>query len=65
MLSKYPIKYIEPVFDSINFEKTILSTLTSQIFICFLAAENFSFVTLFSPKYQHYYTKEKIFVIMF
>ena len=37
-LSKYSIKYLELVFVSINFEITILSTLTSQFFIGFFAA---------------------------
>ena len=37
-LSKYPIKYSELVFILINFEITILSTLTSHIFIGFFAA---------------------------
>ena len=37
-LPKYLIKYLKLVFDSINFEITILSTLTSQIFIGFFAA---------------------------
>ena len=32
-LSNYPIEYLELVFLLINFEMTILSTLTSQIFI--------------------------------
>ena len=35
VLSKYQIKYLELVFVSINFEITILSTLTSTIFIGF------------------------------
>ena len=38
VLSKYPIKYLELVFVLTNFEITILSTLTSQIFIDFSAA---------------------------
>ena len=37
-LSKYPIKYLELVSVSINFEITILPTLTSQIFIGFFAS---------------------------
>ena len=37
-LSKYPIKYLELVSIFTNFEITILSTLTSQISIGFLAA---------------------------
>ena len=37
-LSKYPIKYLELIFVLTNFEITILSTLTSQIFIGFYAA---------------------------
>ena len=36
--AKYPIKYLELVFVSTNFEMTILSTLTSQIFVDFFAA---------------------------
>ena len=31
-LSKHPIKYLKLLFASINFEMTILSTLTSQFF---------------------------------
>ena len=37
-LSKNPIKYLQTVFVSPNFEITILSILTSQIFIVFFAA---------------------------
>ena len=37
-LSKYPIKYLELVFVLTNFEITILSTLTSQIFISLFGA---------------------------
>ena len=37
-LSKYPIKYLQLVFVLINFEITILSTLTSQTFIGFSAS---------------------------
>ena len=36
-LSKYQIKYLQLVFVPINFELTILSILTSQIFIVFFA----------------------------
>ena len=41
-LSKYSIKYLELVFALTNFEITILSTLTSQILITFLASQNIS-----------------------
>ena len=34
-LSKYSMKYLELVFLSTNFERTILSTLPSQIFFVF------------------------------
>ena len=47
-LSKYPIKYLELVIVSIDFEIAISSTLTSQNFIGFFAA-NFSFVNFVSP----------------
>ena len=40
-LSKYPIKYLELVFVSINFEITILSTSSSKIFIVFLYYKTF------------------------
>ena len=36
-LSKYPIKYVELVFVSTNFEITILSSLTSQILTGYFA----------------------------
>ena len=38
VLSIYPIKYLELVFVLTNFEITILSTLTSQVFIGLFAA---------------------------
>ena len=37
-LSRYPIKYLELVFVSINFGITMLLILTSQLFIVFFAA---------------------------
>ena len=40
-LSKYLIKYLELVFALTNFEMTILSTLTSEIFIGFLQHKTF------------------------
>ena len=40
-LSEYPVKYLELVSVFPNFEKTILSTFTSQIFIGSLAASTF------------------------
>ena len=43
VLSKYPIKYLESVCVSTNFEITILSTLTYQIFIGLFAAKDFSY----------------------
>ena len=52
-LSKYPIKYFELVFVSSNFGRTILSTLTSQIFIAFLHHKYFLLILL-SRQYQHY-----------
>ena len=58
VLSKYPIKYLELVFVSINFEKTILSTLPSQIIIGFFCRIK-PFFCYFSPaNSQHYYTME-------
>ena len=35
--SKYPVRYLGLVFCSNNFEATVLSTLTSQVFIDFFA----------------------------
>ena len=49
----------ELVFVSINFEITILSTLTSQNFIGFLPQKTFLFL-FFLSKSQHYYTMSKI-----
>ena len=40
-LSKYPIIELELVFVLTNFEVTILTAKTSQIFIAFFAAYNF------------------------
>ena len=40
-LSEYPIKYLELVLVLTNFEISILSTLTSQIFIYFLQHKTF------------------------
>ena len=48
-MSKYPIKYLELVFALTNFEITILSVLTSQIFIGFFVAETF-LLLLLSPQ---------------
>ena len=48
-LSKYPIKYLELVFALTNFEITVLSTLTSQIFKDFSEAKNFSLATYVFP----------------
>ena len=45
-LLKYPIKYLDLVFVSTNFEMTILSTLTFQICIGFLRHEIFLLLLL-------------------
>ena len=47
------------VFVSINFEITILSTLTSENVIGFLSQKTFLLLFLLS-KSQHYYTMNKI-----
>ena len=46
ILLKYPIKYLDLVFVSTNFEMTILSTLTFQICIGFLRHEIFLLLLL-------------------
>ena len=51
--SKYPIKYLELVFVLINFEMTILSTLTSQIFIVFFCIIKSLFCYFCLAKSQH------------
>ena len=38
VLSKYSVKYLELIFVLPNFEITILSTLTAQVFVGFFAA---------------------------
>ena len=45
--SKYPIKYLELFFVSINFEITILSTSTPPNFYCFFFASQNSFMDIF------------------
>ena len=40
-LSRYPIKYLELDFVSINFKITILSTLTSQMLLLFCRIKTF------------------------
>ena len=41
VLSKYPIKYLELLIILTDFEVTILSTLTSQVFIGFYSFYSF------------------------
>ena len=48
-ISKYPIKYLELVFALTSFEITILSALTSQIFIGLFAAWNLCVAIFLSP----------------
>ena len=59
VLSKYLFKYLELVFVLINFEITILSTLTSQIFTGFFCRINFFFCFFCLYKSQHYYNTKK------
>ena len=64
-LSEYLVKYLELVFVSTNFEITILSILTSQIFIGFFSSKKFFFCYFYHSKSQHYYTIKTFFVIIF
>ena len=61
-LSKYPTNYLELVFVSTNFEITILSTLTSQIYIGLFTPQ---FCYFYFAKSQHYCSIKKIYVIIF
>ena len=64
-LSKYPTKYLELSFVSTDFEKTILSTLTSQIYIVF-PHQKIVLLLLYNVREditilsQHYYIIKKI-----
>ena len=64
-LSKYPVKCLELVLVSTNFEITILSTLTSQIFIGFFYSIKFFFCYFCLSRSQQYYTTKKNFLIIF
>ena len=61
----YHFKYLELVFVSTNFEKTILLTLTSQIFIVFFCTIKFFFCSFCLVKSQHFYSIKKNCVIIF
>ena len=58
--SKYPIKYLELAFVSVNFEATVLSALTSEsfLFLFFLHHKNVRYFCL--TKSQQYYIIKKI-----
>ena len=58
-LSKYPIKCLELVFVLTNFEITILSTLTSKIFIGLFATIKLFFCYFFLSESHHCYTMNK------
>ena len=46
------MEYLELVFVSTYFETTILSTLTSQMFIGFFSSKNISFATFVTPNHN-------------
>ena len=56
--SKYPIKYLELFLVSVKLKITILSTLTTQIYIFFYIIK-FFFCYFSLAKSQHYYTIKK------
>ena len=65
VLSKYPIKYLELVSVSINFETSILSTLADQFFFVLFSPSIFSFATFVSPNFNINYTIKKCIAIIF
>ena len=54
------MEYLELVFVSTYFETTVLSTLTSQMFIGFFSSKNISFATFVTPNHNITILSKKI-----